>query len=90
MKRSWALTAREVFTISGRHWVVVWGDPKGDEIRTGDGIEVRRCGRGILGVVEGIEFHRPVEAPASWVGIQVGGAAAEAVRAGSEIRGHGV
>jgi hypothetical protein len=25
-------------------------------------------GAGILGVVEGIEFHRPIEAPASWVG----------------------
>lgn len=86
--RNWSLVAREVFTLSQRHWVVVWGELKGDQVLAGDELVVSDRGREVIGTVEGIEIHRLTETPESWVGIQIGGPAAEVVRQGSEVRSH--
>lgn len=82
----WTLQARHVFPIAGRHWVVVWGELDGDEARTGDTVVVAAGDRQVEGRVEGIELHRLQAVPESWVGLQVGGPAAEVVAEGSEVR----
>lgn len=82
----WTLQARHVFPITGRHFVVVWGELEGDEVRTGQMVVVATGDHQVEGRVEGIELHRLRNVPESWVGLQVGGPVAEVVEEGSEVR----
>jgi hypothetical protein len=83
---TWTVVAGEVFDLNDRHWKVVWGEHDGPEIRTGDRLVVDVGDRRVTGQVEGIELHRLRGAPDNWVGVQIGGPAADVVQGGLEIR----
>lgn len=88
MNHDWEVAVREVWPLSGRPWVAVWGElTRGDNVEKGDRFVVETATGRVKGVIEGIELHRLLHAPKSWVGLLVGKPVADVVGPGSRIIG---